>query len=782
MKKRFIMPDDYSNNGLFEVMRFGTDVITTNIMTPEQNAEYKARFIAEYPAKKAEIDGLISSIKQEVLKCNPVDLLTFSSKQFLLSILGKSSEIQMSEESNNISRMTEYIQSVLVSCKNMYVAGDEDPTPVFKEISAEIAELYSKIQQFNLYLAYKFQASHMEYDKDVIDFIVQSQMLYLVRGQRYQVHQGEYFERLLREHNDIFVELYSITADEISLGIQKLEHSLSQGIIDSINELDDLMQKWLENGGDDTIKAQGGELIKKIVGAGLNDVIAVTGWSENFVKDLAYGLGEDDSFFKHPEFAGWPIIDLPVQKKPFIKIEGRYYCFDYYTFTDYFYRAVQKAVTCQKPQYTWADFQKIASEKMAADVLASILPGCTIYSDNYYPCNGSLKNLAENDLLVLYNDVLLIVEVKAGSFVYTAPMTDVKSHIKSLRTLIEKADHQCKRTYDYLKSKEYPIIYTAEKKQKAVINMRLIRDIYMLSITVDNINSFACRAEKLSFLKLECNAISIAIDDLMVYRDYFESPLYFLHFLKQRRLATNLKNLMPFDELDHLGMYIKHNCYSMYFKSDERLLRTLYGYREELDNYFCSLYHSKANVVKPKQILPKMYIRIMDFLLSSDIANKVEISNYLLDFSSESREQFSRWIENELQKQKQTRGFSPFSTSGKAESLHYTCIVCSPYSINLSEEQMREYVLSILAWNDESERVLLKLSFDTADNICDIRFLKHSPTDIRDGELDILKERGRERAERLLNKYRNTVSKKIGRNDPCPCGSGEKYKNCCGRT
>ena len=23
--------------------------------------------------------------------------------------------------------------------------------------------------------------------------------------------------------------------------------------------------------------------------------------------------------------------------------------------------------------------------------------------------------------------------------------------------------------------------------------------------------------------------------------------------------------------------------------------------------------------------------------------------------------------------------------------------------------------------------------------------------------------------------------KKVGRNDPCPCGSGKKYKNCCGR-
>ena len=24
-------------------------------------------------------------------------------------------------------------------------------------------------------------------------------------------------------------------------------------------------------------------------------------------------------------------------------------------------------------------------------------------------------------------------------------------------------------------------------------------------------------------------------------------------------------------------------------------------------------------------------------------------------------------------------------------------------------------------------------------------------------------------------------SDKVGRNDPCPCGSGKKYKNCCGK-
>ena len=28
---------------------------------------------------------------------------------------------------------------------------------------------------------------------------------------------------------------------------------------------------------------------------------------------------------------------------------------------------------------------------------------------------------------------------------------------------------------------------------------------------------------------------------------------------------------------------------------------------------------------------------------------------------------------------------------------------------------------------------------------------------------------------------KNADGTKVGRNDPCPCGSGKKYKNCCGR-
>lgn len=42
-----------------------------------------------------------------------------------------------------------------------------------------------------------------------------------------------------------------------------------------------------------------------------------------------------------------------------------------------------------------------------------------------------------------------------------------------------------------------------------------------------------------------------------------------------------------------------------------------------------------------------------------------------------------------------------------------------------------------------------------------------------------------EKRRNLKAKYKGLIPKKastkIGRNDPCPCGSGKKYKNCCGK-
>jgi len=46
----------------------------------------------------------------------------------------------------------------------------------------------------------------------------------------------------------------------------------------------------------------------------------------------------------------------------------------------------------------------------------------------------------------------------------------------------------------------------------------------------------------------------------------------------------------------------------------------------------------------------------------------------------------------------------------------------------------------------------------------------------------ILTEEKREEIQKELKNSRTVINEeKIGRNDPCPCGSGKKYKKCCGK-
>ena len=59
----------------------------------------------------------------------------------------------------------------------------------------------------------------------------------------------------------------------------------------------------------------------------------------------------------------------------------------------------------------------------------------------------------------------------------------------------------------------------------------------------------------------------------------------------------------------------------------------------------------------------------------------------------------------------------------------------------------------------------------------DENFVRRSVVD-----MDELQEHSSEDLEEEKQKSKQIINKNnVGRNDPCPCGSGKKYKNCCGR-
>ena len=120
--------------------------------------------------------------------------------------------------------------------------------------------------------------------------------------------------------------------------------------------------------------------------------------------------------------------------------------------------------------------------------------------------------------------------------------------------------------------------------------MGSIDHIFALSVTADNINEFASRAERLSFLQLRCGAISIALDDLMVYRDYFDNPDSFIEYLRMRCKASRDERLALDDEVDHLGMYAEFGDYAAYADSlPENAVLNFIGFRDDFDEFYGKL-------------------------------------------------------------------------------------------------------------------------------------------------------------------------------------------------
>ena len=80
--------------------------------------------------------------------------------------------------------------------------------------------------------------------------------------------------------------------------------------------------------------------------------------------------------------------------------------------------------------------------------------------------------------------------------------------------------------------------------------------------------------------------------------------------------------------------------------------------------------------------------------------------------------------------------------------------------------------------SQDKERLVLELSFDSAERLIDVDFTILRFEDIPTFDFDKLKVL----AERLrftrIQKAEH-FGRKIGRNDYCPCGSGKKYKRCC---
>lgn len=792
--------------GNIEFIRDENIISIKNDNEEEETNELIDLLANEYEVKVDDINKLVNEIKVLVSKCNPLELLAYSYNNFIKSSMGVSVESELSRDQVYASREIEYIQSVLVSSVNKYDEKDTntDYEEVFELISKKINKLFDLSSSYLVYkTAYLKNKENIELDIKQEQFLMECQMSMFVRGDRYQIYEIPRLEELLLPHDDEFIKIYNMTVKEFIVGIDNIQKSLTRiggNFISQIDEMmknfnnfvnnqceaesddiDDLMKMFHEYiNNDSELSECRNNIYKDILGYDRFDIGCITNWPREFMEDLSFEIGESTNFYKNEKYPGWTLIELPVFERPFIKINNKFYCFEYYTLFDNIYRVIQKTIKRRDNEYSqiWAKRQMDVTENIVANLFEKLLPGCTVLMSNYYPKNKSLKQCAENDLLIIYDGNLIIAEVKAGSYTYRAPILDIQSHISSLKTLVEKADGQAERTLKYLKSEDTVKLYNQNKIEKYSLSLSDFNEVTLMCITLDNFNEFAAKIEKLNFLNLNKNTIAISIDDLRIYSDYFDSPLVFLHYLKQRKLATQNKSLYLNDELDHLGLYIKHNIYADMFDSEDLNQIVTLGYRDELDAYFCGLVNGFSLIEKPEIYMPRMFGDIINAIENSQLRDRDKTSTFLLNFSSQAKDELVENLDRVLSRQKEIGRMVVLSLFGETPLSVY----CIQDGVDrMSEESIRDYTLSTMIKTDEDFRVELVLSYKQEKIIDDISFKFYTREDVPTDRREYLDKLGEEYCESRIMSYKKQLGKKIGRNSSCPCGSGKKYKKCHGR-
>lgn len=782
-----IRADDYFSDGTFEIASFGTNTLVKNNRTFEQQKAYMDYLQAEYPAKYEEISQKIMELKEKVMQSDPFNLLMHLRHTALSFQMNTFSESEYTMDANAIMRAQEYVQSILVSTEGQYKCSipEEMQETIYEQIIDDFNWLSRKLQTFYFYWAAHIQKT-TEISGDRLNNLVEAQYMYWVRGNRYQIFELEPLKKLLPPHNAVLIELFGVSANDIISGLEKLRYSLSQGYADALMELGkeyECFRAAVKRGAcpEEAIISRAShtnEIIDKLNGSGLIDVKSITGWDIRFIRTLTYQLGECHSFWNTSVFSGWPIVEQPVMRKPFIEIDGTAYAFLYYALFDNIYRNIQKNVSQLKPEYkeSWKNKQTQASEEMVADLFSRLLPGAEVHIGNYYPVNTSLKQMNENDIIIIYMNHLFVIEVKAGSFPSTPPLTDFQAHINAFQKLAEAADSQCSRTLSYISRCSPAQFYDHDKNATFCLpDLNSFDAVFTFSVTIDNFNAFAAKAEKLSVISLKEKTIVISYDDLLTYEGYFTSPISFLHFLKERQAAIGVPQYRINDELDHLGLYIEKNRYTLDPSQFDVHRVVPFGFRQDLDKYFGLLFNDPDQAKKPVQNIPKEIAEIIGFLEKNISLENIHFAHYLLDLSTEEKEDFADQIKYAQKRQKELGWSFPISAFSETKCCAFVTIPgVVPYEVS----KQFDYTYAAASRNETIPVMWISLEYDEKNTLIFAQGKKCVFSDLKGEDIERLKILGCQKAKDWVKLYKQ-AHKEIGRNDICPCGSGKKYKFCC---
>lgn len=494
-------------------------------------------------------------------------------------------------------------------------------------------------------------------DKDGDDFLVYSskskKILDDLNPNKYDGQYVDYLERVFSPFDDYFYEKFGFSASDaitFATGLRgRMEKSINDRYASVLGAAFQAEARSADPGSKQLVEAYASQGMTKaeVIGRYVEHLVCQKS-SDLFTIDAAEYCREQkitktDEFYKFmdefscrpggqiPEFVD-PLSDNIIFSKPVIKLAPRTFFVPkadlLFSRLDIALERLLEDTSKREQDGVWDKFARSKSgylEDKTYDLFARIFPKDCLYKSVTYTYD---QKLLEVDLLVVYDNKIIVVEAKSGNVPLSAKQDGRAKMQRRLRKTLHKAVTQTDTAIDYMKSGG-----TAEfgrrgcKGTVVEINMSdADYEFYPISVTLEDLGSltFVPRDALLpDCAKNKDRFWPVYLHDLDIITDMLSEPVFFIHYMESR-VKIESENISMSFELDILGYYLQHGELSPVPGNDAGVILT--GFMDQIDEHY--IYSSP----KPQLQIPEGVRKLLLNMQEYRQAGFTKISSALLDF------------------------------------------------------------------------------------------------------------------------------------------------------
>lgn len=394
--------------------------------------------------------------------------------------------------------------------------------------------------------------------------------------------------------------------------------------------------------------------------------------------------------------------------------------------------------------------------------------------ENVTILNDKGTALGEIDVLVKFADRLIIIQAKSKKLTIASRKGNDNSIKDDFKKAVQNAYNQGFSCAELLQSNKYNLV-DATGSRVSINNP--IKEIFILCTLSDHYPALSTQARQFLTYTVTDTVMAPFITDVFlmdVMTEILQTPLHFLSYLK-RRTGYDQK-ILASHELTILAYHLKQN---LWMDEEFSLVHLMDDICADLDVAMLCRREGMPGVRTPPGILTKYSDTIVGRMIKDIEKHEnpaaVELGFLFLSLSGELIEQINESISALSTRTREDNKLHDITLVINKDKEGLT-IHCSNAPIHIAAEKLsnhcnrRKYAHKANAWFGVS------IQSDTL--MPNLAFVLNTPWE-QSNEMDEIT-KGMSKLQKHVKLGKLVIrAEKIGRNSPCPCGSGKKHKNCC---